>query len=241
MRRSPSPDGVGGHPPNQRSDHRRRALPYAAANMRRIRELSVEPRHTISHSLNHRSDGRPVTRRDRRSARLRWPAPERSVSAVRQPVTTTHHHRGTRWRHDPDPKSVRIAEDEAKWLSRGNQRRGHSERSHSPRGAPPAQRSRGGQPHQARDRRRDRKSLQVQTHPAPRRSPRGALTGQGAFARLREHETRRPRRPPAPHTRSRQLKLRSNPRHRQRTRVCARSRNASGGVCRRPRTAPGPH
>src|SRR5271170_430166 len=85
--------------------------------MRRIRGPRVEAGHTISHSPDHRSDGHPVTRRHRPSTRLRRPrqigAPDRFRDSHDHPTPQRDSMADTTL----TPKSVRIAEDEAKWLS----------------------------------------------------------------------------------------------------------------------------
>ena len=62
------------------------------------------------------------------------------------------------------PKSVRIADDEAKWLSTAATKGGVTAAGL----APFAQGTRCGQPNQARGRDRHRQGLQIQAHPAAR-------------------------------------------------------------------------
>jgi hypothetical protein len=83
------------------------------------------------------------------------------------------------------PKSVRIAEDEAKWLSAAATKGGVTQNdlvrlalNRLRQGA------RCGQPDQARDRPRHRQGLQVQAHTSARGSRQGALGLQGADTRV---------------------------------------------------------
>ena len=123
------------------------------------------------------------------------------------------------------PKSVRIAEDEAKWLSAAATKGAVTQNDLIRLAVHRLRKELGAaKPHQARDRRRDREGLQVQAHPAADRGRRGALGRHGAFTSVRGPKSDAREGRPAPHARSHQLKRFSRSRGIDGASPCTRAR-----------------